>query len=44
MIFESEALYDHHLREDVNRCQVQPKLVIDGITPETDVNEQRRMK
>jgi hypothetical protein len=34
MVFNSKDLLKSHLRDVVNRCQVQPEQVFDGITPE----------
>jgi hypothetical protein len=36
MVFNSKDLLKSHLRDVVNRCQVQPEQVFDGITPETE--------
>jgi hypothetical protein len=36
MVFNSEDLLTSHLRDEANRCQVQPKQVLDGITPKTE--------
>lgn len=36
MVFDSEDLLVIHSREDMNRCQVQPQKLLDGITPATE--------